>query len=76
MSRYQIHLTGKKPYPMNSSLELQSVRDVLRISPKLTIDDIRSKTYLTSEKVMEALKALAKEKVLARTGDTYFLLDS
>lgn len=52
MSHYQIHLTGKKPYPMNSSLELESVRDVLRISPKLTIGEIQKKTDLTRRKLL------------------------
>lgn len=76
MSHYQIHLPEQKKYPMGSSLELESVRDVLRISPNLTIDSIGLKTFLSKAKVMEALKALAKEKVLARVGDTYFLLES
>jgi hypothetical protein len=76
MSHYQIHLPEQKAYPMGSSLELESVRDVLRISPKSTTDDIRSKTYLTREKVMEALRALASEKVLARVKNKYYLLES
>lgn len=75
MSHYQIHLETKKPYPMNSSLELESVRDALSISPKLYLGEICSKTNLTKEKVVEALKELARQKLLARSKGKYFLIE-
>lgn len=75
MSHYQIHLEGKKPYPMNSSLELESVRDALRISPKLYLGEICLKTNLTKEKVIDALKELARQKLLARWKGKYYLVE-
>lgn len=61
-------------YKSGSELELQSVTDVLRLSP-CTIGEISRKTSMTREKVVECLKILADKKVLARNKSRYLLLN-
>lgn len=61
-------------YKSGSELELQSVTDVLKISP-CTIGEISRKTSMTCEKVMECLRVLADKKVLARNKSRYLLLN-
>lgn len=61
-------------YKSGSELELQSVRDVIKISPG-TIGEIADKTSMTREKVVECLKTLASQKVLIRNKSRYSLLN-
>jgi predicted Rossmann fold nucleotide-binding protein DprA/Smf involved in DNA uptake len=73
--QYQIYLSGQKAYPSGSSLETQSVRDVLGISPS-TFNDICSKTYLSKSKTMQALRELDREGVLKTSDGKYFLIEN
>lgn len=61
-------------YKSGSELEIQSVKDVLAISP-CTIKEIERKTSMTSEKVIECLKILASQRILARRKSRYFLVE-
>lgn len=61
-------------YKSGSELEVQSVKDILKISP-CTIKEIEQRTSMTSEKVIECLKILASQKILARRKSRYFLVE-
>lgn len=61
-------------YKSGSELELQSVKDTIKISP-CTIGEISEKTDMTREKVTECLKILASQKILQRHKSRYSLLD-
>ncbi|MBW4598945.1 MAG: hypothetical protein KME29_04855 [Calothrix sp. FI2-JRJ7] len=61
-----------KGYKSGSDLEMQSVRDVLRISD-CTVSEVMAKTNMTREKVIICMKVLASEGVLKRRRNRYLV---
>lgn len=73
MSKHPVDILARdKNYKSGSDLEMQSVRDVLRISP-CTVSEVISKTNMTREKVVICMKVLASEGVLRKRQNRYLV---